>query len=131
MTREEAKVLIADDLPPIRADLVRILKELGFKNFTECQDGKVGWEKLKSEAQYGKPYDLIFLDINMPQVNGIQLLKMVRGSDTYKQTPVFMVSTENEKDIIIKCIIEGATDYILKPYMQETVKEKLAKKLKF
>ncbi len=62
-------------------------------------------------------------------MNGIQLLKSLRGLDTYKKVPIFMVSTENEKDIIIKCIMEGANDYILKPYQPETVKDKLTKKL--
>lgn len=129
--RTQAKILICDDLPAMRADLSKILKELGFVHLTECQDGKAGWEKAKSEAQYEKSFDVIFLDINMPQMNGIQLLKALRGMDSYKKTPIFMVSTENEKDIIIKCIMEGATDYILKPFQAETVKEKINKKLGF
>jgi len=127
--RAAIRVLIADDLPAMRADLVKILNELGFSNIQEAQDGKAGWEKARVEAQYGNPFELIFLDINMPQMNGIQLLKSLRGLDTYKKVPIFMVSTENEKDIIIKCIMEGANDYILKPYQADTVKDKLTKKL--
>lgn len=126
--RAQVKVLICDDMPTMRLDLSKILKELGFLNLIECQDGKAGWEKAKNEAHYEKPFDLIFLDINMPQMNGIQLLKALRGIESYKKTPIFMVSTENEKDIIIKCIMEGATDYILKPYQSDTVKEKINKK---
>lgn len=127
--RAQAKVLICDDLPAMRADLSNILRELGFQHIIECQDGKAGWEKAKSEAQYERAFDIIFLDINMPQMNGIQLLKSLRGIESYKKTPIFMVSTENEKDIIIKCIMEGANDYILKPFQPDTVKEKINKKL--
>jgi two-component system chemotaxis response regulator CheY len=61
----------------------------------------------------------------MPVMDGITLLKNLRSMDSYKKTPIFMVSTENEKDIIIKSILNGATDYILKPYDINLVNKKL------
>ncbi len=124
------RVLIADDLPNMRADLLKILKELGFTNIKEVNDGKAAWDELRLEAQYGKPYDIVFSDINMPQMNGLALLKSLRGTDSYKKIPIFIVSTENEKEVIVKAIIDGATDYILKPYEPKTVKEKLTQRLK-
>lgn len=124
------RVMIADDLPNMRADLRKILTELGFTNIKEVQDGKAAWDELRAEAQYGKPYEIIFSDINMPQMNGLYLLKNLRGTDSYKKTPIFIVSTVNEKDVILKAILDGATDYILKPYNEQIVKEKLISRLK-
>lgn len=119
--------MIVDDLKSMRTDLVKILQDLGYKNFKECPDGKVAWDDLCTEAQYGNPYDIIFSDINMPIMSGLTLLKNLRNTEVYKNTPIFMVSTENEKDVVIKAIIEGATDYILKPFSQVTVSAKLSK----
>ena len=62
-------------------------------------------------------------------MNGLALLKKLRNTNIYKTTPIFMVSTENEKDVVIKAILEGATDYILKPYNPITVHDKLVKSL--
>ena len=124
-----SRILIVDDLASMRADLVRILTELGFTNIKELPDGKVAWEELRTEANFGKAYDIIFSDINMPLMNGLVLLKNLRGTESYKTTPIFMVSTENEKQTIIKAIMEGATDYIIKPYDPWVVKEKLILKL--
>lgn len=123
-------VLIADDLANMRADLVKILKALGFTNIKEVQDGMEAWDELRSEAQYGTPYEIIFTDINMPQMDGIALLKALRFLEAYKTTPIFIVSTENEKNTILKAILEGATDYIIKPYRPDIVREKIMKKLK-
>jgi two-component system chemotaxis response regulator CheY len=124
------RVLIADDLPNMRADLQKILKSLGFTNIKEVNDGKAAWDELRLEAQYGKPYEIIFSDINMPQMNGLALLKALRGTDSYKKAPIFIVSTENEKEIILKAILDGATDYIIKPYDPNVVKEKILSRLK-
>lgn len=124
-----SKILIVDDLASMRADLVKILNELGFKNLKEFPDGKPAWEDLKAEAAAGRPYDIVFSDINMPEMSGLVLLKYLRATPAYKTTPIFMVSTENEKQTIIKAILEGATDYIIKPYDPWVVKEKLVLKL--
>ena len=123
------KILIVDDIKSMRANLIKILIDLGYSNFTECADGQKAWDELCVEAQYGNPYQIIFSDINMPIMNGINLLKKVRNLTIYKTTPIFMVSTENEKDIVIKAILEGATDYIIKPFNPIIVKDKLTKSL--
>lgn len=124
------KVLIADDFPNMRADLQKILKSLGFTNVKEVQDGKEAWETLRLEAQYGEPFEIIFSDINMPFISGLALLKTLRSTDSYKKIPIFIVSTENEKETILKAIIDGATDYIIKPYEEEVVKAKIISRLK-
>jgi two-component system chemotaxis response regulator CheY len=123
-------IMVADDLPNMRLDLIAILKSLGFTNIKETADGKAAWDELRVQAQYGDPYAIIFTDINMPRMNGLALLKVLRNSESYQKTPIFMVSTDNEKETILKAIIDGATDYIIKPYNSTTVKEKIQARLK-
>lgn len=125
----DSKILIVDDLPSMRSDLVRILTELGFFNMKQCEDGKQAWDHLRAEAINDNIYDIIFSDINMPQMDGITLLKHLRSVESYKKTPIFIVSTENEKSTIVQAIMSGATDYIIKPYDPLVVKEKVMGKL--
>lgn len=125
----ECKILIVDDLPSMRADLVSILTQLGFQNMIQCEDGKQAWDLLRADAMYDSPFDIIFSDINMPNMDGISLLKNLRAIETYKKTPILMISTENEKSTIIQAIMAGATDYIIKPYDPAVVKEKVLTKL--
>ena len=124
---EKDRVFIVDDVESIRTDLKNILKEIGFLNIREAEDGKTALEDLKVHAMLGEPYDLIFLDINMPEINGIQLLKMLRSMNVYSKIPVFIISTENNKDSVVKAISNGATNYILKPYSPRVVAEKVLK----
>ena len=125
----DSKILIVDDLPSMRSDLVRILTELGFQNMKQCEDGMQAWDHLRAEVLNNNNYDIIFSDINMPNMDGITLLKNLRGVEVYKKTPIFIVSTENEKSTIVQAIMSGATDYIIKPYDPVFVKEKVLVKL--
>ena len=97
----DSKILIVDDLPSMRADLVRILTELGFSNLKQCEDGRQALDHVKAEAVNNKFYEIIFSDINMPEMDGITLLKNLRGLENYRKTPIFIVSTENEKATIL------------------------------
>jgi two-component system chemotaxis response regulator CheY len=124
-----SKILIVDDLPSMRSDLVRILTELGFQNMKQCEDGKQAWDHLRAEALNDNIYDIIFSDINMPNMDGITLLKHLRNVESYKKTPIFIVSTENEKTTIVQAIMSGATDYIIKPFDPMVVKDKVLVKL--
>ena len=123
----ETKILVVDDMTTVRQEIVACLKILGFKNISEAKNGKEAWEKLRMDAQFDSPFEFIFTDINMPHCNGIQLLKYIRGTETYTTTPVVMISTENEKDIILTAIQEGASNYILKPFTADIIKEKSKK----
>lgn len=124
------RIMIVDDFAHLREDLKNILHSYGFTNIREYEDGKPAWSELKMEASLGVPYDIIFSDINMPIINGLTLLKEVRKSEAYKMTPIFMVSTETEKNIIMKAIMLGATDYIIKPFEKELIIQKLLLRLK-
>jgi two-component system, chemotaxis family, chemotaxis protein CheY len=115
------RVLIVDDMSSLRTELRGILESMGFKAITEKPDGKEALYEAIDKANNHLPYEIIFSDINMPNMNGLQLLKSLRATDVYKKTPIFLVSTEQEKGIIMKAIIEGASDYIIKPYESTTV----------
>jgi two-component system, chemotaxis family, chemotaxis protein CheY len=118
------KVIVIDDVASIREALANILRKLGFKDISSAVDGKDAYNKLKEVAD-SSPFEIIFSDINMPNCSGIELVKLIRGTDVYKATPIIMVSTENEIGIILEAIDAGASNYILKPFTPETVKKKI------
>ena len=126
-SRVNDRILIVDDVESIRLDLKNILNGMGFVNIREAEDGKIALDDLKVHAVLGTPYNLIFLDINMPTIDGIELLKTLRSMVIYSTTPVFIVTTENNKDSVVKAIAIGATNYILKPYNPKIVVEKILK----
>lgn len=121
----DVTILIVDDVPAIRKVLRRILKQLDFKSLVEAGDGKEAWDILESQ-----PIDLIIADWNMPKMNGLELLKMIRSSDTHKMIPFLMLTGKVEKENIIEAVNAGATNYMVKPFTAEIISNKLGKILK-
>lgn len=121
------KVLIVDDLEAIRGDLKNNLKQIGYNNVHEAENGRDALEIIRVALAENTPFNLFFFDINMPFMNGIDLLKKVRELHIHQKTPVLMISTENEKEIIVQCILLGASDYLLKPFDTAKFQEKMNK----
>ncbi|MFH1155810.1 MAG: response regulator [Pseudomonadota bacterium] len=119
------KVLIVDDFATMRRILKNILKQLGFKNLLEADDGTTAWEILEKQT-----VDLIISDWNMPKMTGLELLKMVRASDKYKRTPFLMVTAEAQKQNVIEAVQAGVSNYVVKPFTAEAIADKLSKILK-
>ena len=119
------KILVVDDMESIRQMVKANLKTIGLQNIVEAVDGQDAFEKVVAEKRSDAPFELVISDINMPRCNGIELLKKIKGSDDLKSVPVLMVSTVNEQDVILKAISEGASNYILKPFDQDILREKL------
>ncbi len=117
-------VLIVDDFATMRRIVKNILRQLGFTNIIEADDGKAALYILKKEK-----IDLILSDWNMPEMPGIELLKAVRSDDKLKDTPFLMVTAEAEKENIIEAVKLGVSNYIVKPFTAETMGEKLEKML--
>lgn len=115
-------VLIVDDFATMRRIVKNILRQLGFTNISEADDGKTALQALKK----GK-YDLILSDWNMPGMPGIELLKAVRSDDELKNIPFLMVTAEAEKENIVEAVKLGVSNYIVKPFTAETMSEKLGK----
>lgn len=116
------KILIVDDFATMRRILKGALKQLGFKNIVEAEDGSEAITLLKKEK-----VDLILSDWNMPKMNGLEFLKAVRADVSLKETPFIMVTAEGQKDNVVDAIKSGVTNYIIKPFTPEALGEKLKK----
>ena len=119
------KVLIVDDFATMRRILKNILKQIGFKNILEADDGTTALEVLDRQS-----VDLIISDWNMPKMTGLELLKSVRASDRYKEIPFLMVTAEAQKQNVIEAVQAGVSNYVVKPFTAEAISEKLTKILK-
>ncbi len=116
------KVLCVDDFATMRRILKNILKHLGFKNVYEADDGLTALEVMKNERM-----DLIISDWNMPNMNGLDLLKTARGMEEYKKVPFLMVTAEAQKQNVLEAVSAGVSNYVVKPFIAEAIEEKLKK----
>ena len=121
-TPSDMKFLIVDDFSTMRRIVRGLLKEIGYNNADEAEDGAVALNMLKN----GK-FDFIVSDINMPVMNGFELLTAVKADDTLKHLPVLMVTAEARKEDIVRAAKEGAAGYIVKPFTKATLEEKVQK----
>ena len=121
-TPAEMKFLIVDDFSTMRRIVRGLLKEMGCNNADEAEDGAVALQMLKNQR-----YDFVVSDINMPNMNGFDLLKAVKADDQLKHLPVLMVTAEARKEDIVLAAQSGAAGYIVKPFTKATLEEKLTK----
>ncbi len=119
------RILIVDDFATMRRILKNILKQLGFKNILEADDGTTALEVLEKQE-----IDLIISDWNMPKMTGLELLKRVRVSEKYKRAPFLMVTAEAQKQNVIEAVQAGVSNYVVKPFTAEAISDKLEKILK-
>jgi two-component system chemotaxis response regulator CheY len=119
----DLKVLVVDDSSTMRRIIKNSLTRLEFADIVEAADG--------SEA-VGKAdgCNLVITDWNMPEMNGLELVKSLRSSDSHKETPIIMVTTEAGKNEIVEAIQNGVNNYIVKPFTIDVLKEKLEAVLK-
>ena len=116
------KFLVVDDFSTMRRIVRNLLKELGFLNVDEAEDGVVALSKLTSEH-----FDFIVTDWNMPNMDGLTLLQNVRADPQLKHLPVLMITAEAKKENIVAAAQAGASGYIVKPFTAGTMGEKLNK----
>ncbi|MCX7739123.1 MAG: response regulator [Hydrogenothermaceae bacterium] len=117
-----SKILTVDDTGTMKKIIKSLLAQLGYNNVDEAENGKDGLYKLKQSK-----YDLVFLDWNMPEMDGITLLQEIRKDPQLKDIPVIMVTAEAKKENVLLAIQSGANNYIVKPFTAETLKEKMDK----
>ena len=116
------KVLVVDDFATMRRIVKNILKQIGFTNILEAEDGKSALKMLQNDK-----FDLIMCDWNMPEMPGIELLGKVRADEQLKGIPFVMVTAEAQKENIIEAVKAGVNSYIVKPFTAEIVEQKLKK----
>jgi two-component system chemotaxis response regulator CheY len=122
---QEMKVLVVDDFATMRRIVKGALKQLGFVNIVEAEDGQIALELLKKEK-----VGLIVSDWNMPNMTGIEFLKVVRGDAVLKDTPFIMVTAEGQKDNVLEAVNAGVSNYVVKPFTPDILGEKIKKVLK-
>jgi two-component system chemotaxis response regulator CheY len=118
----DLKFLIVDDFSTMRRIVRGLLKEMGCHNADEAEDGVVALNMMKSTK-----YDFVVSDINMPNMNGFELLKAIKLDDALKHIPVLMVTAEARKEDIVMAAQSGAAGYIVKPFTKATLEEKVQK----
>lgn len=116
------KILVVDDFATMRKVIRNLLKQVGYENIVEAEDGVIALRTLKSQK-----IDLIVSDWNMPNMTGLELLKAVRADEDLKPTPFLMVTAEALQDNVIAAVKAGVSNYIVKPFTAETLNEKISK----
>ena len=121
-TPTDMKFLIVDDFSTMRRIVRGLLKEIGYNNAEEAEDGAVALNMLKNAK-----FDFVVSDINMPNMNGFELLAAVKKDESLKHLPVLMVTAEARKEDIVRAAQDGAAGYIVKPFTKATLEEKVLK----
>ena len=119
---ENTRFLVVDDFSTMRRIVRNLLKELGFVNVQEAEDGVDALNKLHADQ-----FDFVVSDWNMPNMTGIELLRNIRADAKLKHLPVLMVTAEAKKENIIEAAQAGASGYVVKPFTAATLDEKLKK----
>ncbi|HLU15772.1 MAG TPA: chemotaxis response regulator CheY [Burkholderiaceae bacterium] len=122
MVQKAIKILVVDDFPTMRRIIRNLLKDLGFENVDEAEDGVQGLEKLRNGN-----FDLVVSDWNMPNMDGLVMLQTIRADPQLAKLPVLMVTAEAKKENIIAAAKAGANGYVVKPFTAATLEEKLNK----
>jgi two-component system chemotaxis response regulator CheY len=120
----QMRILVVDDFPTMRRIVKTLLRQLGYTNVIEAEDGQAGLAKLKNEK-----IDLVLLDWNMPKMTGLELLKAMRADDALQQIPVVMITAEGRREDVLEAVKAGVNNFVVKPFTAETLEEKLAKVL--
>ncbi|MCO7247786.1 MULTISPECIES: chemotaxis response regulator CheY [Halomonadaceae] len=122
MADKNMSFLVVDDFPTMRRIVRSLLKELGFTNVEEAEDGQDALNKLRAGN-----FEFVVSDWNMPNLDGLEMLKEIRQDDALKELPVLMVTAEAKKENIIAAAQAGANGYVVKPFTAATLEEKLNK----
>ncbi len=117
---KELRFLVVDDFSTMRRIVRNLLKESGYVDADEAEDGVVALQKLRSST-----FDFVVSDINMPNMNGFQLLGEIKKDDKLKHIPVLMVTAEARKEDIVLAAQQGAAGYIVKPFTKATLEDKV------
>jgi len=116
------KVLVVDDMSTMRRIVKNVLKQIGYSDFAEAENGKDALDKLQAQK-----FDLVVSDWNMPEMSGLDLLRAIRADPELKHLPVLMVTAEAQKENIIEAVQAGVSNYVVKPFTADALQEKLNK----
>ena len=123
----QTRILIVDDMSSLRDLLKAYLRRLGYRNIAEAEDGRVAYQSLLAAKSSGSPFDLIISDWNMPNLDGLEFLKLVRSSPEWKNLPFLLLTTESEKAKVLEAVLANVSNYMVKPVEEDQLKEKIKK----
>ncbi|RJQ22042.1 MAG: chemotaxis protein CheY [Nitrospiraceae bacterium] len=122
MVDQNMKILVVDDFSTMRRIVKNLLRQIGYADIEEAEDGAQAYSKLKNGG-----FSFVVSDWNMPNMDGLDLLKKVRSDPELKDLPILMVTAEAEKEKVITAIQAGVNNYIVKPFTGEVLKDKMDK----
>ena len=120
MPDQNMKILTVDDFSTLRRIIRNMLRQLGYNNIVEAEDGAEALSLLQREK-----VDFVISDWNMPHMNGLDLLKAIRADDNLKPLPVLLVTAEALKENVVEALKAGVNNYVVKPFTAETLKERI------
>lgn len=130
MPQIKDKVLIVDDNRTDRMILRAILEKLRFTDIQEAEDGSVAESKIVTALDVRQPFDIVFVDWNMPKKNGLRLLESIKANSRLKNTIVILMTATAEENIVENAIMSGVKDFLVKPFVPAIVEEKVKKIIK-
>ena len=125
--KADIKILVVDDMTTMRKIIKNMLAQIGFTNITEADDGATAWPMIQTASNEGQPFEFIISDWNMPQMSGLDLLKNVRATKGMEKLPFLMITAEAEQANVVVAVKAGVSNFIVKPFSPQTLKEKIDK----
>jgi len=119
---KDSKILIVDDFATMRKVIRNLLKQIGYENIVEAEDGVMALAELRNQK-----IEFVISDWNMPNMTGIELLREVRADESLSKTPFLMVTAESLKENVVEAVKAGVDNYIVKPFTAEVLNEKIGK----
>ena len=120
MADQNMKILAVDDFSTMRRIVKNLLRQLGYNNVSEAEDGAMALGLLQKE-----PFDFVISDWNMPNMTGLELLKAIRADSNLKDIPVLLITAEALKENVVAAVKAGANGYIVKPFTPDTLQGKI------
>jgi two-component system chemotaxis response regulator CheY len=118
----DMKILVADDMEAVRTSVCALLQHFGFTDIVEARDGCQAFDIIKSNK-----IDLLITDLDMPNMDGIELVRAIRSDDSLKALPVLFLTADAEKNSIAEAAQAGVDDYLLKPFTMKVLEQKIRK----
>ena len=125
--KSDIKILVVDDMTTMRKIIKNMLTQTGFTNISEADDGATAWPMIEGAIKEGQPYQFIISDWNMPQLSGLDLLKNVRATPGLEKLPFLMITAEAEQGNVVIAVKAGVSNFIVKPFSAQVLKEKIDK----
>lgn len=125
--KADMKIIVVDDMATMRKIIKNMLTQIGFTNIQEADDGATAWPLINQAKENGEPFEFILSDWNMPQLSGLELLKKVRTTPELEKTPFLMITAESEQGNVVVAVKAGVSNFIVKPFSAQVLKEKIDK----